>query len=350
MTGRRVPRALAGAAVVAALALPGRAQAPDPPPAPGGLTGAAAVAAAYDLVIDAGLDALPARLRATCGPAPAEACAVLEAVGLQWDLLLDPADRSRDEELARRIEAAIARTGAWVAREPGRAEAWFYRGAAYGVRVQWHVLRERRLAAARDGKRIREAMQRALALDPSLHDAQFGLGMYEYYADVAPAVLKWFRWILLLPGGDRAEGLGLIRGARTDGQIVAAEADYQLHLIDLWYEHRFDEALAIVRDLGARFPHNPLFPAAEASILASYFDDPAASLAASERLLARARAGEVRHQALAAVTARLGMARALAALGRGAEARALLEAIVAERPAAPADAAVRAARLLATLR
>ena len=47
------------------------------------------------------------------------------------------------------------------------AEAWFYLGAAYGARVQWRVLRQEHLAAARDGKRIKEALEQALALDPS---------------------------------------------------------------------------------------------------------------------------------------------------------------------------------------
>ena len=64
-----------------------------------------------------------------------------------------------------------------------------------------------RLAAARDGKRIKEALERALALDPDLQDAYFGIGLYHYYADVAPAAAKMLRWLLLLPGGDREQGL-----------------------------------------------------------------------------------------------------------------------------------------------
>jgi hypothetical protein len=43
-----------------------------------------------------------------------------------------------------------------------------YLGAAYGTRVQFRVLREQRLSAARDGKRIKESLERALALDPSM--------------------------------------------------------------------------------------------------------------------------------------------------------------------------------------
>ena len=68
------------------------------------------------------------------------------------------------------------------------------------------MLRGEQLAAARDGKRIKDALERALALDPALQDAYFGIGLYHYYADVAPAAFKMLRWLLLLPGGDRARG------------------------------------------------------------------------------------------------------------------------------------------------
>ena len=87
--------------------------------------------------------------------------------------------------------------------------------------MQWRVLREERLAAARDGKRIKDALERALTLDPDLDDAYFGIGLYRYYADVAPAVAKILRFLLLLPGGNREEGLDA-DAARPDPRAPAA--------------------------------------------------------------------------------------------------------------------------------
>ena len=118
------------------------------------------------------------------------------------------------------------------------AEAWFYLGGAYGARVQWRVLRGEKLAAARDGKQIKQAMERAIALEPGLDDAYFGLGMYKYYADVAPAAARFLRFLLLLPGGDRKEGLREMLRARSRGRLIQGEADYQLHVIYLWYERQ----------------------------------------------------------------------------------------------------------------
>lgn len=299
-----------------------------------GLTAAPQLARVYDAIFDARFDDIPRLLADACGPAPREACQVLEAVGLWWQIQLDPGNRSRDPLFLTRVDAAIAATETWTAREPARAEAWFYVGAAYGARVQWRVLRSERLAAARDGRRIKESLERALTLDPALDDAQFGLGLYRYYADVAPAIARFVRWLLLLPGGDRAEGLrGMLRG-RDAGVLVRSEADYQLHLLYLWYEDQPDRALALVDGLRKRHPGNPHFVQVAAEIEEIYLHDPSSSLRAYLELLAAARAGTVRLTGLAETTARLGAARHLDALF---ETDAAIEHLRAETASASAD-------------
>jgi len=291
---------------------------------------------------------LQSELPAICGetgPAPRVACLGLEALSLWWQIQLDPESRALDPAFQAKVNAAIAEAERMTMAEPNRAEAWFYLGAAYGVRAQWRVHRVERLAAARDGKRIKESLERALALDPSMHDAEFGVGMYRYYADVAPAVLRFLRWLLLLPGGNRIEGLQQLERAATQGQLVRGEAQFQIHVLYLWYENKFREALGIVRELQARYPRNPLFYQIEAEILDAYFHDPAGSLRASERLLARAHAGTVARPAVAETNARLNLARQLRALAQPDAAKAQLDAIIAARPAVPAGALARAQRM-----
>src|SRR4029078_800448 len=100
------------------------------------------------------------------------------------------------------------------------------------------VRREARIAAARDGTRIKEALEQALAIDPGMQDAYFGIGLYHYYADVAPTALKVLRWLLLMPGGDRVEGMREMLLARNRGALLRDEADYQLHWLYLWYERQ----------------------------------------------------------------------------------------------------------------
>jgi tetratricopeptide (TPR) repeat protein len=307
-----------------------------------GLTGGEVVAAAYDVALDADFDRMPAVLSSTCGPAPRVSCLGLRALATWWEILLDPQSRALDRRFQAEVAEAIAEATAWTAREPERAEAWFYLGAALGTRGQWRVLREERLSAARDGKRIKAALERALALDPAMHDARFGIGVYRYYADVAPAYLRWLRWLFLLPGGNRVEGLAEMEQASRVGQLVRAEAQYQLHVVYLWYEGRFLDALSLVRGLAARYPHNPLFRQIAAEILDVYVHDAAASLAASEALLARAEAGAIHRTALATVRARVNVAVQLDRLGQRDRARATLDALLATDPRAPIDAVERA--------
>ncbi len=328
-------------AVLTAL-LCGTAVAAQPGPPVRGLTNVPAVARAYDAILDADFLNVPVRLQEACGAAPDEACLVLAAVSVLWEIQLDPESRVHDARFTGAVAEAIAACAAWAEREPRRAEAWFYLGAAYGARAQWRVLRRERLAAARDGKRIKEALEQAQALDPALDDAAFGIGMYRYYAAVAPAALRMLRWLLLLPGGDRQAGLLQMTEAREHGVLVRGEADFQLHLIYLWYEDRPHDALALVRGLQARYPGNPLFHHLEAEIHDVYFHDPAASYAASARLLSLADRREVHDPGLASVYARLNMADQLGQLGETDRARSLLTTLIAERPARPHGALSRA--------
>jgi hypothetical protein len=323
------------------LATPGqsrdtRATKPAEPPAPPSiLRGEAELSRAYDLILDANFEDLEAELRRTCGPAPAQACQVLEATSLWWQIQLDPASLALDEAFSASVERAIRSTEAWVLRSPEDAEAWFYLGGAYAARVQWRVLRDEKLAAARDGKRIKEALERSLALDPGLDDAYFGIGMYRYYADVAPASARILRFLLLLPGGNRKEGLEQMLRARARGRLLQGEADYQLHILYLWYERQTEQALELLRDLQRQYPHNPLFLSQIADIEDGYQHDLTASLTSWRTLLSQARSDRVHAAELAEVRARLGIARHLDTLARTDEAIEHLERIVELKPSAP---------------
>jgi tetratricopeptide (TPR) repeat protein len=302
---------------------------------PSSLRGEAELSRAYDLILDAHFEDLEAELRRTCGPAPAEACQVLEATSLWWQIQLDPPSLALDDAFSTSVERAIQSTEAWVLRSPKAAEAWFYLGGAYAARVQWRVLRDEKLAAARDGKRIKEALERSLALDPGLDDAYFGIGMYRYYADVAPASARILRFLLLLPGGNRKEGLEQMLRARTRGRLLQGEADYQLHILYLWYERQTERALELLRDLQRQYPQNPLFLWQIADIEDGYQHDITASLASWRTLLSQALSERVNAAELAEVRARFGIARHLDTLARTDEAIEHLERIVELKPSAP---------------
>jgi tetratricopeptide (TPR) repeat protein len=302
------------------------------------IRGADALVRAYDLILDARFDRVDAELRRACGPggpAPPEACDVLDATALWWAILLDPESRALDEEFSAAADRAIDAAQAWTERSPDDPEPWFYLGGAYAARVQWRVLRNEKLAAARDGKNIKFALERAIALDPTLEDAYFGLGMYKYYADVAPTAAKILRFLLLLPGGDRKQGLEEMLRARNRGRLLQGEADYQLHILYLWYERQTPRALELLHALHDRYPANPLFLAQIADIEDRYQHDVTASLATWRRLLSAAREPRASAPVLSEVQARLGIARQLEALHQTDGAIDMLQAVIALRPIAP---------------
>lgn len=280
----------------------------------GGLTEGTRLAAIYDTILHARLDEARTRLAGACPPAPKAACLALTEVALWWQIRQDPDNRSLDAPLEASAKQAIAAAGEWTRREPERAESWFYLAASYAPLTQWRVLRDQKLSAARDGKRIKDALERTIALDPSMKDAYFGIGLYHYYADVAPAALKFLRFLLLMPGGDREAGLREMLTTRDQGVLLRGEADFQLHYLYLWYEHDPARALQLLRGLDARYRDNPVFLARIADVQRDYVHDRAASRASWRQLLDRALAGQVEFAPIAETRARLGLGSDLVAL------------------------------------
>ena len=313
-----------------------------PPISAAGLTSPEGLVKAYDLILDARFDEAERQLKSACPPAPTPACDVIGAVNDYWRLLPNPEDTTRDVALLKRINAAISSTEAWVAREPKRAEAWFYLGGAYGTRVLLRGHRGQYLAAARDGKRIHDALQLATSLDPSIGDAYFGLGLYHYYAAIAPRAARILSALMFLPGGDRAGGLKEMEQTRSKGMLLRGEADYQLHLIYLWYERQHTTALRLIEGLRARYPNNPIFYIRLAEVQGNYVRDHQQALQTYRSMLEAAHGGRLAMPAMSEVHARLGMAQEMAALCDSAGAIEQVNAVIAMKPSAPYGAMTRA--------
>ena len=340
-SGGGTPRAVIKVCAVAiSAALLIAATAPAEP-----LTEAPRLSAVYDSILDARFDRADGQLKQACPPAPVEACQSLRVESLWWQILINPESRADDKRFQDLALQAIAANDAWTRREPRRAEAWFYLAGSHAPLVQWRVLRGERLAAAREGAAIKAALEHALELDPALNDAYFGIGVYHYYADIAPAAAKVLRWLLFLPGGDRVKGLQEMLQARDRGELLRGEADYQLQLIYLWYEHNTDLALTMLDKLDARYPNNPLFRQSIADARETYLRDHQGSAAAWRQLLARATAGTVYDAQTTVVRARLGLASTLITMNQLDAANEQLTIVIGQHPIAPIGAKTRAEQL-----
>ena len=148
--------------------------------------------------------------------------------------------------------------------------------------------------------------------------------------------------LMFLPGGDRAGGLRVCSISRSRGLLLRGEADYQLHLIYLWYERQHATALRLADGLRSRYPHNPIFYLRLADVQGNYMRNHDAALSTSRSMLDGARAGALASPQLSETHARLGLAQEMDALCDTAGAIEQLNAVIAPAPAAPYAALARA--------
>jgi tetratricopeptide (TPR) repeat protein len=148
------------------------------------------------------------------------------------------------------------------------AEMQFYAGMADAAASRLYALRGENRNTARFGVRAREHFLRAKALDPSLADADFGLGLYNYYVDTLSAMARILRFFMGIPGGSKQEGVRLLEHAISDGVITPNEARFYLAMNLHRYDQQYERALRIISPLTDKYSSNPLFQLARGDLYA----------------------------------------------------------------------------------
>lgn len=156
---------------------------------------------------------------------------------------------------------AIHKAEARIHQQQDLARSNLYEGYAYALRGRLEGLHDRDLATARAGKKMRTLLLRALALDPSLTDAYLGVGIYNYFVDTLPAIVKFLSLFIMLPGGSRTEGLQQLQLCAEKGELGRPEAKFYLAKdYTRTSEGQFEKSMALLGELHQEFPHNPLWP------------------------------------------------------------------------------------------
>ncbi len=176
-----------------------------------------------------------------------------------WHFSKTP-DSPLNQPFARAVDK-VFEFSAQMKRSPATsAEALFYEGTAHGFRARLHTLREQTLPSGREGKQMREALLKAVALDPTLaHDAGVGLGIYDYYADSLSPLIKLFRFFLFIPGGNMERGIAQLHAAADTRNLFSPEARWELARIIGVREGRHEEAVKLLVPLVHAYPDNALF-------------------------------------------------------------------------------------------
>jgi tetratricopeptide (TPR) repeat protein len=148
------------------------------------------------------------------------------------------------------------------------AEMHLYAGMADALAARLYGLRGEGRNTAKFGVRARENLQRAIALDPQLADADFGLGLYNYYVDTLSAMARMLRFMMGIPGGSQEQGIRQLHVAIADGQLTPALARFYLAINLHNFDQRYEDALRVITPLVERYPENPIFRLAQGDLYA----------------------------------------------------------------------------------
>jgi tetratricopeptide (TPR) repeat protein len=144
-------------------------------------------------------------------------------------------------------------------KQQNTGEMHLYAGMAEALSARLYAMRSEYRAGARAGVKARENFQQALALDPTLADADTGLGLYNYYVDTLSMLARTMRFLMGIPGGTKEEGIRQMNRGMQEGQITTQLARFYLALNLFNYDQKYEEALRLIGPLAERYPGNPVF-------------------------------------------------------------------------------------------
>jgi hypothetical protein len=131
---------------------------------------------------------------------------------------------------------------------------------AYALRARFEGLRGKDLPTARAGKKMRRTALAALRLDPNLADAYTCMGLYNYFVDTLPEIVKLLRFLIALPGGNRELGLSELQMAAQKGELTHGEAQFLLAKdYSRANEKQYSKSLELFESLSREYPRNPLW-------------------------------------------------------------------------------------------
>ena len=139
------------------------------------------------------------------------------------------------------------------------AEMHLYAGLGLALRARMEALRGENHAVAHAGVAARAEFLRALELDPQMADATGGVGLYNDYVDSLPGIVKFLRFFMGIPGGNKKEGIQQMQTAIEHGVLTPVEMRIYLAKNLRTYDQEYERAIAIAEPLVERYPKNPIF-------------------------------------------------------------------------------------------
>jgi hypothetical protein len=141
---------------------------------------------------------------------------------------------------------------------PRDANALYCKAVTAGMQADWASLIDRHeYGAYKFSELASKYAKQALAISPTLYDANLAVGIENYMLSLKPAPI---RWILGMAGAgtNKAEGVRLLKLTAEQGHYLAPFARLMLAVGEL-RDGRVKQGKAILIDLSQEFPQNTLY-------------------------------------------------------------------------------------------
>ena len=185
-----------------------------------------------------------------------------------WRAVTNPDNTTYDEQYRAWLQKAIDKADILLQKNPKDIAALFYKGGAIGMRARIYEYRISSLDAMDivriildDAKEGVDYLNQLEDIIPGNSDVLFGRGVYNYYVEsekeqnpaLAPAMS------LMFPPGNKQAGLAMLEMASKSAVYARVEAQFELMHIDYTFEHKYQEAYALAKELANKYPNNVQF-------------------------------------------------------------------------------------------
>ena len=222
------------------------------------------------------------------------------------------------EDYFQEVDKVIRATDVEIKAHPLSPYPRMYQGAAYGCRGLANLYRGRYVTSYFDGKKGAGLLKEAFDQDPTIYNAYFGMGQFEYYCGRLAGVLQF----MLALRGDEKKGLAMLATCADKGTYSAwACRGYRLKLV-LIDQKDYKGAEADLVSAAQRYPHAYDFQRGLLSALMADSKPSPALLDAGQALFQRIEAGwkAPAHVQMPLDPGRLALAKGLATAGRSSDA------------------------------
>ncbi len=177
-----------------------------------------------------------------------------------WKIAIDPDNESYDDLFLEKLEDVIFHCDQILKKDEKNLNAIFFKGGAIGFRGRLRALRDSWIKAADDGREALPLLQLAWSIDSTNYDILFGMGIYNYFAEVIPEEYPYIKPLMIFfPKGNKTLGIQQLKTAAEKAKFASTEAKYFLLNLYYYYEEDIYQARIYALQLHQQYPMNPIF-------------------------------------------------------------------------------------------